>query len=148
MESVVKLWVSSLGLRHQGVLLAAIRGCDVLPKEHPWKILVRAYRGVILNAHCKDASKAVSFMLVLSEDDFEAVSSQAASDFDSLPVHYVLHFMHAAEILGMKHPEPQEARRWAAFYRVMCRKFHINPESEYQLDARLNADEQTFKALQ
>lgn len=34
---------------------------------------------------------------------------------------------------------------WRDFYYIMCQKMHMNPESQSQLDARLNADEQTFK---
>lgn len=148
MKSIVKPWAAKLGLRHQGVLMAAIRGCDSLTKENPWKELTRVYRGVVLEAHVGDPAKAVSFMKVLTVDEFEGLCNEAASDFDSLPIHYVLHFMHAAQVVGYHHPEEIEALKWRTFYIHMCRKMHLNYETQEQLDARLNATESEFRRLQ
>ena len=50
MPSVLKEWVTHLGLRHQGVLMACVRGCDNVPKEDPTKALARCLRDVLLNS--------------------------------------------------------------------------------------------------
>ncbi len=39
--NILKPWTEKLGLRHQGVLMAIIRGCDNAPKEDPAKSLAR-----------------------------------------------------------------------------------------------------------
>src|SRR5262245_681192 len=105
MTSILQDWVTELGLRHQGVLLTAIRGCDTVPKHHVSKSLARAIRREILNAHCGDASKSSSFI-----EDFDPVSlSQIMKDFsgdlDSYPLHYVMHVVHAVEIIGYYLPD-------------------------------------------
>jgi hypothetical protein len=147
-RSILQPWVETIGLRHQGVLLSAIRGCDTVGKENPSKLIVRALRAAVLNAHCGDATKAVSYITVFSEDDFEALADAFYADFDHLPMHYILHLTHAAEVLGYHHPEHYEGCRWARFYATMCRKMHVNPETREQLDRRLNASESEFKAAQ
>jgi flavin-dependent thymidylate synthase len=50
MNSVLQDWVMKLPRRHQGVLLASVRGCDTAPKDDPSKALARCYRGMIVPA--------------------------------------------------------------------------------------------------
>ena len=147
-KSIVREWVTELGLRHQGVLVAAVRGCDTLPKEHPFKTLARHYRGEILKAHCGDPAKAASFTVPLSEEEFFVVSDTVIHDLDALPLHYVLHFIHAAQILGYYHPQMKERAQWNWFYLKAVKKLHLNPESRMSLDARLNASEEEFAKAQ
>ena len=47
---VLQPWVVTLGLRHQGVLMACVRGCDSVPKEDATKALARCLRGTILRS--------------------------------------------------------------------------------------------------
>jgi hypothetical protein len=65
-------------------------------------------------------------------------------DVDHYPHHYVMHVVHAAQVLGCYHPEPVRARVWAKFYEDLCKGLHVNPESRAQLERRLNADEVSF----
>jgi hypothetical protein len=147
MNSIVQDWAASLGLRHQGVLVSAIRGCDSALREDPSKYLVRAYRGVLLKPHCKDITKAASFMVPLSEDWYDA-AAEFFKSIDHYPNHWLLHWMHACEIVAYKHPNFATRRAFDYVYGKLVRKFHLLPESEADLDARLNADEETFKAQQ
>ena len=148
MASILQNWVIDLGLRHQGVLLTAVRGCDTVARDEQSKMLVRYYRACILNPHCGDVKKAVSFMVW--PDDYEArqVMLAVIKSHDHLPHHYLLHLVHAAEILGYKHPDKAKADLWTFFYRQIVKKFHMNPETQEQLDHRLNADEDTFGSNQ
>ena len=62
MPSILLPWVTELGLRHQGVLLSAIRGCDTAPRNDASKNLVRCLRAELLLPHCGDPRKSASFI--------------------------------------------------------------------------------------
>ena len=144
-SGILQEWVAKLGLRHQGVLVSIIRGCDTLPKYHPLKTLTRIIRGHLLNTHCSDPSQAKSYIKVCCVDELKTVMGQAAKHgFDELPHHFVMHLIHACSIIGFKHPDVPVGLAYEDFYHTCCRKLHVNPETEGQLDRRLNADEETF----
>jgi hypothetical protein len=54
-----------------------------------------------------------------------------------LPHHYQLHFMHAVEIVGYKHPDPIIRMFWNRLYLRLVHDLHLWPETEDQLDSRL-----------
>lgn len=64
---------------------------------------------------------------------------------DALPHHFQLHFMHAAEIVGYRHDVPEVREWWHGFYLRMARHFHLNPETEEQMNARLGDDEEQWR---
>lgn len=147
-RSVLQDWVMELGLRHQGVLLTAVRGCDTSPKEDASKALARCYRAAVLNAHCGDPRKARTFIEWVSNDALLWRMREVRKNCDHLPHHYLMHLIHAAQIVGLKHPDPQVAAPWAAFYADMVHGLHLSPETEAELDARLSAGEEAFAAAQ
>lgn len=144
-KSVLQNWVMELGLRHQGVLLTAVRGCDTAPKNDPSKMLVRCYRSMVLNCHCGDPSKAVSFIERVAHDELYRRMRDFLKNLDHYPHHYVMHLAHAAEIIGYKNRVDEQFGLWLDFYFRICKGLHVNPESEQQLDERLNASEEEFK---
>lgn len=147
--SIMQDWASDLGLRHQGVLVAAVRGCDVSEKDDSSKLLARFYRGYVLRPHCGDIKKAASFMKQPETyEEFWDIANDVVRSHDHLPHHYIMHFIHAASIVGYKHPDPGVKALWVCFYYKMCNKFHMIPETEEALDQRLNADEQSFAVAQ
>ncbi len=148
MSSILQDWVQELGLRHQGVLLTAVRGPDGTSKENAAKALTRCYRAAILVAHCGDPLKSKSFIEKVKDAELMARLSAVQKDHDALPHHWLLHLIHATEILGYKMPDEIERSLWRAFYLAMCRKFHMAPESAPDMDARLNADEMMFASNQ
>lgn len=145
MKSILKEWVTGLGLRHQGVLLTAVRGCDTAPKNDPSKMLIRSLRAEILNAHCGDAAKARTFIESVSGDELMRRFDAFRRSVDHYPHHYVMHVVHACEVIGYKAP-PERAGYWRGFYVILCNGLHLTPETEAELDHRLNADEETFAA--
>jgi hypothetical protein len=147
MKSVLQDWVMNLGLRHQGVLVNATRGCDDAPKNDPSKMLTRCYRAVILNAHVGDPRKSASYIEWTGADILEERFENFRRNLDHYPHHYVMHLIHAIEIVGYKHPDLAVSAQWERFYLKLCKGLHVNPETDEQLDARLNADEETFKRL-
>lgn len=163
-RSVLQDWVLTLGLRHQGVLLTAVRGCDTAPKNDPSKLFTRMLRGAFLNCHCGDAAKAATFIespwTELSLQESLALEQPRRSlnvlhqrftafrkDWEHYPHHYCGHIKHAIEIIGYKHPDLELRKMFRDFYFLLCRGLHVNPETEQQLDERLNADEAQFAVL-
>lgn len=135
-----------LGLRHQGVLLTAVRGCDTAPKDDPSKRFVRCYRAIVLNPHCGDAAKAKTFIEGVGHYELFDRFAAFRKNLDHYPHHYVMHLIHACEIVGYKHPDVRVAEHWRMFYAALAAGLHMNPETEAQLAGRLNADEEAFAA--
>ena len=147
-RGIMQAWTFTCGLRHQGVLTAAVRGCDTLPKHAAAKTMSRFYRGTVLNAHCGDVKGAKTFMsLPESKAEFDATVALFFDEHDALPFHYVLHLMHAAEIVGY-YREDEYGEMWKSFYLRLCKRMHIVAETKEQLDTRLNKDENSFFAEQ
>jgi hypothetical protein len=144
-KSVLQAWVMSLGLRHQGTLLTAVRGCDTAPKNDHSKLFVRCLRAEILNAHCGDPEKAKTFIERTDGDELLRRFNFFRRNCDHYPHHYLMHLLHAIEIIGYKGPAGR-CGYWRAFYVQLCLGLHLTPETEYELDHRLNADEETFAA--
>lgn len=144
MKSVLQDWVMELGLRHQGVLLSACRGCDTAPKNDSSKNITRAIRGVLLNAHSGDAKKAQTYIEHVETAELIQRFNLFRKNLDHYPHHYVMHFIHTCEIIGYKHHDAETRKVWTGFYLKFCDGLHMNPESESELDKRLNADEDTF----
>jgi len=65
---------------------------------------------------------------------------------DELPHHFQLHFMHAAEILGYKHPIKETRLWWNMCYKKIVNDAHLYPESEEQMDKRLSDNEKNWRA--
>jgi hypothetical protein len=137
-----------LGLRHQGVILTAVRGCDQVPKKHLSKAITRAFRCDVLNAHCGDPKKSASFIEHFEYPDFVDMKEEFLRDLDEYPVHYLLHLAHASEVVGYYHPVQERQDLWRMLYFGIVSKFHMHPETKAELDKRLNADEAVFKELQ
>jgi len=146
MTSVQQEWMLDLSLQQQSVLLMACRGPDGMRKSHPAKDLIRAYRACVLNA----ASTAEPLNVGNMGDSFmsiERIISPPAwfntvkdylYDVDEIPHHYHLHLMHGAQVLGYKHPDDHTRAIWLGFYLQAVEDMHLYPESEKQMDARLN----------
>ncbi len=129
-QSVVLPWLAEhCSLKQQTVVLVALRGCDGLPKEDPSKPLVRALRATVL----RNADDSTSFMDLL-RDEFVADFLESV---DHYPLHWYTHFMHAAAIVGFKHPDAGPALYWRNLYVGMANALHLQPESEVDLDRRL-----------
>lgn len=144
--SVQPEWCTSLPLQQQSVLMLAARGPDGIEKHHPCKNVVRAYRGTVLVAALRRRTLewgelADSFMSLdrISDDELWADDMRAYfSSVDGLPHHYQMHLLHGAEILGYKHPDERFRKQWSAFYLLGVFDLHLSPESEEDMDARLN----------
>lgn len=138
--SIVRDWVAKLPARMQGVLLTAIRGCDTSPREAPIKWLARVYRGTVihgLNDNPKTFIQVIDYENAGSINGLMQFMKAVIWDHDEYPHHYLMHLIHAAQIVGEFHPHPTCRSMWIAFYDDMCRKMHMRPETREQLSARL-----------
>lgn len=151
MPSVLREWVNGLGLRHQGVLMSAVRGCDIAPRHDPSKIAQRLLRGAFLIPHAgRFANPRTYIQYEEDETKWKDIMKAFMGNWDHYPNHYIVHFLHAAEIIGYHAPNdsPIYSERWLDFYRACCVTLHLNPETKEQLDGRLNADDETFMRRQ
>jgi hypothetical protein len=141
MKSILQAWVTELGLRHQGVLLTAVRGCDTWSKYSAEKPLIREMRGLILVAFDpRELEFAEGFMTRFPNPNGDNAFQSLLSNIDGLPVHYVMHVMHAVEILGFKHPDKEVRSAYQDRYARLAEKFHLYPEDVYDMDERLTED--------
>jgi hypothetical protein len=147
-KSILQPWVSELDLRIQGVLMAAVRGCDTAPRHDTSKILQRIYRSEILECSCGDPKKSVSFILAADVPTTVKQMNAFLEDCDHYPLHYIMHMVHAAEILGYLHADYVRRDMWHSFYTSACRKFHLRPEEVTEMKRRLTADEESFGKAQ
>lgn len=146
MTSILREWVSALPLRHQGVLIAAVRGCDGAPKENSAKPIVRALRYAILNpADEREIGMDSAFM---KRGFSDAELRGFLRDWDHYPVHFVGHLMHACQVVGYCHPDRDRLPRphnpvaelFSYAYTSMVEKLHLSPETPSQMHARLTED--------
>lgn len=143
-RSVLQDWVMELPLRHQGVLVAAVRGCDTAVRHDDSKLLARCLRAAILVAA---TDRPTSFIEHVGERLLRERMEKFLNSWDHYPNHYNMHVVHAAEIIAYHGPE--DIRKvWHDFYFAACRRLHLTPETVYELNARLCADEPEFRAQQ
>lgn len=129
---VIKEWAWKLSWKQQAVMLSALRGCDMADKEDPAKPFCRRLRGAILESG--GANDNPEFMR--SDIDLTDIA-KFTKQIDRYPVHFLLHIIHAAEVIGFNHPDSNEAEFWKAFYYNMVQAFHMYPETKEQNDFRL-----------
>jgi hypothetical protein len=138
-KSILHTWVTQLGLRHQGVLLTAIRGCDGAAKHDPSKPIMRAIRcTVLVPFDARELTEPKGFMYFEPHTFNEAIRD-FSKNLDEYPLHFVLHVMHALELIGYKMPN-NDRHTFLSGYLLLVKKFHLTPESELELDARLTED--------
>lgn len=152
--SVLQTWVETLTLMQQSVLLTAIRGCDGLSKRHVSKYLLRWLRRCVLYSAFDRRMltdphdpRGGNFTGPIPEDmTLEDLAGAYLGNIDEVPHHFHLHLVHAAEILGYKHPLTSARAFWRGFYERAARDMHLGPETEEQLDARLGDNQAQWQA--
>jgi hypothetical protein len=140
MKSILHDWVTELGLRHQGVLLTAIRGCDGVQKHDPSKPIMRAIRAMVLVPFDqRELTEPKGFMYFepsLFEDSIKSLSKS----MDEYPMHFILHVIHALEVIGYCHPERWVRDHFEWAYRLLVEKVHFLPETRDLMNVRLTED--------
>ena len=155
-RSVLQDWTNEITFMQQSVLIAAVRGPDGIRKEHPCKVLCRWLRRCFLLSAFDGRALTDpyepgggSFTGACLTDDVNGLAHAVElylKSIDELPHHFQLHLMHAAEILGYKHPDDGIRAWWNDFYLAIVRDAHLFPESEEQMDYRLGDKENQWRA--
>lgn len=137
-RSVLREWTFSLPFRHQGVLLAAIRGCDGVGKHNNAKPIVRALRHAIMHpADEREVNRPGSFMSSILLWDEVTVFLRY---WDHYPIHYIQHLMHACQVVGVCHPLGSVRSDFYSVYLRIVHKLHLEPESRETMHRRLTED--------
>jgi hypothetical protein len=159
-RSVLQNWVQGLSFMQQTVLMTAIRGPDGTPKYGPAKLLLRWYRrcvllsamdGKVLETPYESGGGSftgpsfsidpIAQLWCAHKIDWPGMMDKVVNEYlreiDALPHHFQLHLLHAAEILGYKHPSPSVRIWWNRTYSRLVHDMHLWPETEDQMDRRL-----------
>lgn len=153
-KCVMQPWTFELTMMQQSVLLTAVRGPDGIHKNHIAKVILRWYRRCILRRALNNGDIATtpeqlgggSFTGPMpSAMTIDEVADDYIRTLDEIPHHFQLHLLHAAEILGYKHPDQGIRNWWFAFYVKLCSDMHLMPEAEEQMDYRLGDNERQWR---
>lgn len=137
-ESVLHDWVHALPFQMQALLLTAMRGPDENNKYNAAKSIVRYLRGCVIKPAGNWGGMNDNDFMWGEYSSFEEYAIGFWQDYDEYPHHFIMHLIHCAEVVGYKHPNSSTAEFWLVFYYNACNSFHMTPETEIQLDARLN----------
>lgn len=169
--AVQQAWVCNLSLMQQSVLFAAIRAPDGLRKDHPVKVLMRWYRRcILLSAFDKCAltdpfvggggsftgpfekAHAIEIFGLNENLDghllghwFDKTREMYLRHVDEMPHHFQLHFMHAAQIVGVHHPVHDIRYWWKEFYLMIVNDAHLHPETDEEMLLRLSDDKDEWR---
>lgn len=135
MAAIQQEWTLRLALRMQSLLMLAMRGPDGAPKHGTAKVLLRELRSVVLVPAFP--GKPDSFMGTQAGHCDWSVAEEFAENHDEYTHHWLMHFIHAAEVVGAFHPDNVVRAFWWNFYVRMCHAFHMNPEDHAALVSRL-----------
>ena len=152
MTSATQGWTHDLPIMQQSVLLSAVRGPDGISKYSSIKMLLRWYRRCILvsaidqkiliDPYQKGGGSFTGPSIPDSggwewEKEMDEIFNQVLREVDSYPHHFWLHFMHATEILGYKHPYCRTRSWWNHIYLTIVNDMHLHPETMEEMDHRL-----------
>jgi len=152
--SVIATWAEALSLQQQTVLVLAGRGPDGAGKHHKCKPVIYAYRATVfksarLGREMQDHEFAPSFMdhrwlTSAYAQEWKTACQDFLTSCEELPHHYVLHFTHAVEIVGYKHPDEDVGNKWFQLYCALVNDMHFNIETREQMDKRLGDWDRRF----
>lgn len=171
---VQQSWVLEIPFMQQSVLFAAVRAPDGLRKDHPVKVLLRWYRRcVLLSAFDKRVlpnpfepgggsftgpferhhAEAITGRSIhpadwhtLSAAIFNDMRSVYLRHVDEMPHHFQLHFMHAAQIVGVHHDDAYIRAWWWEFYLMIVNDAHLHPEMPEEMNLRLSDNDAEWRA--
>lgn len=122
----------------QALLTTAMRGPDENSKHNAAKAIIRYLRGIVLKPAGDWRRKNDNDFMWGEYDLFEKWAGTFWSDHDEYPHHFIMHLVHCAQVVGYKHPDQKIRVKWKAFYYLACLSFHMRPETESNMDNRLN----------
>lgn len=131
-----------LPLRHQGVLVTAMRGCDGAGKEVSVKHLLRELRGLVLVPFdVRELDYKKGFITAFDPGHTKPYFDTFIRDeMEALPMHFVTHLMHAIQVVAYHCPFNAVREVYHIRYHKMASRFHLRPEHKAGMDERLTED--------
>jgi hypothetical protein len=83
----------------------------------------------------------------MSPEMFENVRKKYLESVDEVPHHFHMHVVHAAEVVGYKHPEESKRHWWREFYIDAMQDLHSHYETEEEMDHRLGDSREQWLAV-
>lgn len=77
---------------------------------------------------------------------FDGMRKEYLRYVDELPHHFQLHFMHAAQIVGVHHGSIDIRKWWKDFYLMIVNDAHLQPESDHDMNMRLSDNSYAWRA--
>lgn len=137
-ESVLYDWIHELPFQQQALLMTGMRGPDNSGKHNIAKFIIRYLRASVLKpAGDWNGTNNNNFMWGQWEY-FGRYTTDFWDDHDEYPHHFLMHLIHCAEVVGYKHPVIHIRNAWYNFYIEACGSMHMQPETEVDMDNRLN----------
>jgi hypothetical protein len=150
-QSVLQVWVQCLTFMQQSVLISCIRSPDGLHKNHVAKLLLRwlrrcvllsAFDGLVLhNPYSPGGGSFTGPSMAVEVENWHPNMNEVVTRYlqriDETPLHFHLHFMHASQIIGFKHPNPYIRDWWHTTYNRIVHDMHLTPETESAMNTRL-----------
>lgn len=136
-SSVIQDWLMLCSWKMQTVLLASFRGCDGLDKNDPSKHFTKKMRSSIL----KNADTSSGFHgseVILTEFEKTMIDKFFSNSLDKYPVHWLMHFLHASEIIFYKCHIHNLKEYWGYFYKSGVKALHLNVETIEEMEMRLS----------
>lgn len=169
-QSVTQEWTHRLSFMQQTVLISAVRAPDGMPKYHPVKFLLRWYRRCVLvssldgcvitdpfdgrggsfmgPSYYPPSDSDITLQEAIANNTWQEALTGRVSEYlqsvDEIPHHAHLHFMHAVQIVGYKHPDADISLFWRETYLRFVNDMHLHPETEEEMDIRLGDDRAEF----
>jgi hypothetical protein len=164
-QFVLQPWLADISFMQQSVLISACRGPDGLHKNHIAKVLLRWMRRCFLysaldrrilytpyeqggGSFTGPCNVGGLFSWPPGPRETTAIDEAVAQyhrTLDEVPHHFQTHFLHAAEILGYKHPDHAIRQWWNGVYCGLVKDMHLAPETESAMDYRLGDDEKQWR---
>lgn len=138
MSSVLKDWVMELPLREQGTMLTAIRGCDLVPKfplDSIERTLTAFVRCAVMNAFDPREIDAEPGCFMQTK-----IPKFKASALGHYPHHWVMHMVHALEVIGYRCPDDTFRIPASNAYFKLVKSMHLKPERCEDMAERLTED--------
>lgn len=132
---VIQEWCWVLPLRMQSTMLLSLRGPDGCSKHNTAKELLRQLRSAVL----VPAFPGVPDSFMGDQRGYAdwRVAEAFIDDHDAYPHHWLMHFIHAAEIVGQFHPRDDVRAFWWRLYLSLAEAFHMRNENIDELSRRL-----------
>ena len=125
---VLQDWMGELSWKKQSVILSSLRGPDNIRPPLTKKVN-RRLRQITQN----NADSSTEYMQHVDLPSVEDL----CGELEYTTVHYFCHLMHAMGIIGYGHPDDEIKIKANNYYLGLVRALHLNPETEEQLNKRL-----------